>query len=75
MYMSRQHVLIDVVKKGFGYEHHLVEINSKNIVKLNGKPINRGDILILKFGDTMTLGMTDIVLESRIVDEEATRLA
>ena len=75
MYMSRPHVLIDVVKKNFGYEHHLVEINSKNIVKLNGKPINRGDILILKFGDTMTLGTTDIVLESRIVDEEATRLA
>ena len=75
MYMSRQHVRIDVIKKGAGYEHHLVEINSKNIVKLNGKPINRGDIIILKFGDTMTLGTTDIVLESIIVDEEATRLA
>ena len=75
MYMSRQHVRIDVIKKGAGYEHRLVEINSKNIVKLNGKPINRGDILIVKFGDTMTLGTTDIVLESKIVDEEATRLA
>ena len=73
MYMSRQHVLIDVVKKGFGYEHHLVEINSKNIVKLNGKPIKRGDVLILKFGDIMTLGMTDIILESN--DDEATKLA
>ena len=73
IYMSRQHVLIDVVEKGDGYEHRLVEINSKNIVKLNGRPINRGDILILKFGDTMTLGMTDIVLESN--DDEATRLA
>lgn len=72
MYMSRRHVMIEVVKKGNGYEHRLVEINSKNIVKLNGKPINRGDILILKFGDTMTLGATDIVLESN--DEEATRL-
>ena len=73
MYMSRQHVMIDVVKTVSGYEHHLVEINSKNIVKLNGKPINRGDVLILKFGDTMTLGTTDIVLESN--DDEATRLA
>ena len=72
IYMSRQHVLIDVVEKGGGYEYRLVEINSKNIVKLNGRPINRGDILILKFGDTMTLGMTDIVLESN--DDEATRL-
>lgn len=75
MYMSRQHVRIDVVRKAIGYEHHLVEINSTNIVKLNGRPINRGDVLILKFGDTMTLGTTDIVLESKIVDEEATRLA
>ena len=73
MYMSRRHVMIEVVKKGSGYEHRLVEINSKNIVKLNGEPINRGDILILKFGDTMTLGTTDIVLESN--DDEATRLA
>lgn len=73
MYMSRRHVEIDVMNKGNGYEHRLVEINSKNIVKLNGKPINRGDILILKFGDIMTLGTTDIVLESN--DEEATRLA
>lgn len=72
MYMSRQHVRIDVVKKGNGYEHRLVEINSKNIVKLNGRPINRGDVLIIKFGDTMTLGTTDIVLESK--DDDATRL-
>ena len=73
MYMSRRHVRIDVVRKVAGFEHRLVEINSKNIVKLNGKPINRGDILVLKFGDTMTLGTTDIVLESN--DVEATRLA
>lgn len=72
-YMSRRHVQIDVVKKGSGYEHRLVEINSKNIVKLNGRPINRGDILILKFGDILTLGITDIILESN--DDEATKLA
>lgn len=72
MYMSRRHVIIEVVKKPSGYEHRLVEINSKNIVKLNGKPINRGEILILKFGDTLTLGTTDIVLESN--SDDATRV-
>ena len=72
MYMSRRHVCIEVVKKGNGFEHHLVEINSKNIVKLNGKPINRGDILVIKFGDVLTLGTTEIVLETN--DEDATRL-
>lgn len=73
IYMSRRHVQIDVVKKQFGYEHRLVEINSKNIVKLNGREINRGDILVLKFGDVLTLGTTDIIFESN--DSEATRLA
>lgn len=71
-YMSRQHVRIDVMEKESGYVHHLVEINSKNIVKLNGKPINRGDILIIKFGDVLTLGTTDILLESSC--DESTRL-
>ncbi len=49
-----------------------MEINYKNIVKLNCKPINRGDVLILKMGDTLTLGQTEIVLESN--DDESTRI-
>ena len=72
MYMSRRHVQIDVVKKAGGYEHRLVEIGSKNIIYLNHKPIRRNDILVLKFGDVLTLGKTDIVLESN--SDEATRL-
>lgn len=73
MYMSRRHVQIDVVKTAGGYEHRLVEIGSKNIVLLNGNPIKRDDILVLKFGDILTLGKTDIVFESN--SNEATRLA
>lgn len=73
IYMSRRHVRIDVVKTATGYEHRLVEINSKNVVKLNGREINRGDVLIIKFGDRLTLGKTDIILESN--NDESTRLA
>jgi pSer/pThr/pTyr-binding forkhead associated (FHA) protein len=65
-------VQIDVVEKNGSIEHHLVEINSKNIVYLNDKPIERGDILILKFGDKMTLGKTDIYLEE--TSDEATQI-
>lgn len=72
-YMSRRHVQIDVVKKPIGYEHRLVEIGSLNIIKLNGKPIQRGDILKLKFGDVLTLGKTDIMLESN--SDDATKMA
>ncbi|MCH5221152.1 MAG: FHA domain-containing protein [Muribaculaceae bacterium] len=72
MTMSRRHLRIDVVKKEKGYEHRLVEIGSTNIIKLNGVPIQREDILRLKFGDILTLGKTDIIFESN--DEEATKL-
>lgn len=71
-YMSRRHLQIDVVKTAHGIEHHLVEINSKNIIVLNGKPIQRNDILVLNFGDKLTLGKTDVYLEE--TDEEATQI-
>lgn len=71
-HMSRQNVEIQVVHGASGYEHHLVEINSTNMVQLNGKDIQRNDILKITFGDRITLGQTTIVLEN--VDEEATRL-
>lgn len=67
-YMSRRHARIDVVPKNGGYEHRLVEINSTNVVILNGKPINRGDILVLKFNDILTLGQTDIIFEANTND-------
>jgi len=72
-YMSRRHVQIDVVRNAQGsVEHHLVEIGSKNIIQLNGKDIQRGDEIILNFGDKLTLGKTDIILEE--TDEESTRI-
>lgn len=69
-YMSRRHMQIDVLKTAHGIEHHLVEINSKNIILLNDVPIQRNEILNLKFGDKLTLGITDIYLEE--TDNEAT---
>ena len=71
-YMSRRHVQIDVVKTAHGFEHRLVEIGSKNIIQLNGKEIQRGDIIILHFGDKLTLGKTDILLEE--TNDEATEI-
>lgn len=72
-YMSRKHVQIDVIPTPQGVEHHLVEIGSMNIIQLNGKDINRGDVIVLKFGDKLTLGKTDVVLEE--TDDDATRIA
>lgn len=75
-YMSRRHLQIDVVKTAWGLEHRLVEIDSKNIIVLNGRPIQRGDILKLNFGDRMILGQTEVVFDRpRPSDDEATQLA
>lgn len=71
-FMSRNHVQIDVVKTAHGLEHRLVEIGAKNIPQLNGKDIKHGDIIVLHFGDKLTLGKTEIVLEE--TDEEATEI-
>ena len=71
-YMSRRHVQIDVVKTAHGVEHRLVEIGSKNIIKLNGKDIQRGDVIVLHFGDRITLGNTELVFET--TDQEATQI-
>lgn len=72
-YMSRRHVQIDVVRNAQGgVEHHLVEIGSKNIIQLNGKDIQRGDEIVLHFGDKLTLGKTEVMLEE--TDEDATHV-
>lgn len=68
-YMSRRHIAIDVVPKGNGYEHLLVEIGSTNLPWLNKRKLQRNDILILKFGDVITLGQTDVIFESDDNDE------
>lgn len=71
-YMSRQHVRIDAIDVGLRIEHRLYEINSKNVIKVDGKPINRGDILILNFGTKLTMGLTDFIFEES--SEEATKI-
>ena len=74
-YMSRRHMQIDVIKTPFGTEHRLVEIDSKNIIVLNGQIIHREDVLKLSFGDKLTLGQTEIVFDRpQSDDDEATQL-
>lgn len=60
-FMSRRHLQIDVSRDAFGrYVHRLIEINSTNILKLNGQPVERGKLLIMRIGDVLTLGKTDV---------------
>ena len=74
-YMSRRHMQIDVIQTPAGVEHRLVEIDSKNIIVLNGRPIQRGDIIKLNYGDELTLGMTTVLFDRPKEDDaEATQL-
>ena len=72
VYMSRRHIEIHTQQTATGWEYRLVEINSKNEVLLNGCPLSRGETVVLKFGDTLVLGKTDVLFD-RQEDEEETK--
>lgn len=71
-YMSRLSVKIDIIETSRGIEHHLVDVGSTNPIKVNGKKINPGDVVVLNFGDKLTLGRTDLILEE--TNEESTKI-
>ena len=62
-YMSRCHARIDVVQTPMGIEHRLIETGAVNLPAVNGKALMHGDEVVLKFGDVIRLGQTDIILE------------
>lgn len=71
-YMSRCHLELDIVNGPTGMQHRLKTVG-KNPAKYNGKEIAQGLIPIWKFGDKVTIGETDLILEDN--DNEATRVA
>ena len=60
-YMSRQHMKIDVLPAGNHMEYRISDNNSTNKVTLNGKQLNPGDIVMLRSGDKITIGHTDLL--------------
>lgn len=71
-YMSRRHVNIRVVKRGNNIEYQLIVLSNTNLPRINGRPMYNNDIIRLRFGDTLTLGRTDIRLEPN--DGDSTRM-
>lgn len=75
MTMSRYHIVITVEADAAGNLRHIVcEHPDKptNGTYINGKKMAHDDQYVLHFGDTLTLGKTNIVLEP--TDEEATKV-
>lgn len=71
-YMSRCHIQLDIVEGPAGLQHRLKDLG-KNTTKLNGNEIPQGSIVVLKYGDKITIGQTDLILEDN--DKDATRVA
>lgn len=74
IYMSRQHAVIYIEATSEGLAHKLVSTNPKNPIKVNGKPLNDGEEVLLKWGDELQFGKTEILFEKPQIDEEATQL-
>lgn len=60
-YMSRQHMKIDVLPAGNHMEYRISDNNSTNKVTLNGRQLTPGDIVMLRSGDRITIGHTDLL--------------
>lgn len=72
-YMSRLHARISVVPTANGgLQHRLQDAGAKNPIKHNGRVVPADAVIVLKIGDTITLGKTDFKLEP--TDEEATKV-
>ncbi|MCF0186633.1 MAG: FHA domain-containing protein [Bacteroidaceae bacterium] len=63
-YMSRKHVVINVKAGLKGLECHLEAMQTPNPTKINGNIIEKGDVVIVKLGDRITMGHTEVLLES-----------
>lgn len=61
MHMSRTHICITVMKRTDGYQHRMENLTTNNPVAVNSNIMKPGEIVVLKFGDIIHLGKTDIL--------------
>lgn len=63
-YMSKNHLIIDVIMKSDStFEHRLSDNGSVNGTFHNGQRIENGDVIILSTGDVIRLGHTELILK------------
>ncbi len=64
-YMSRQHMRVDVIPaSGNRMEYRISDNNSTNQLSINGQVLAQGDIVILRSGDRITIGHTDLIFKT-----------
>lgn len=71
-YMSRSHAYITIKEGGSGLEHHLEPASPKNMIKVNGTPLDDGDVIALQWGDRLTFGHTTVLFQRPGFFEEET---
>jgi len=64
-YMSKNHLIIDVIMKSdSSFEHRVSDNGSVNGTFVNGQRIENGDIIILNPNDVVRMGHTEIILKN-----------
>lgn len=56
--MSRIHLNMKVIKMGVNMIHHVWNAENKHPTLINAQEIQEGDIIMLKYGDTLKMGET-----------------
>jgi uncharacterized protein YbaR (Trm112 family) len=64
-FISRNHFEINVVfnKANLYFEHRLLDLGSVNGTLVNGNKLAKGDIVLLKAGDKLKVGKTELTFE------------
>ncbi len=63
--MSRKSISIEVKEDDYGFDFVLKVLNATNPVFLNGKELRNGEKTYIDFGDTITLGDTDLIFDNK----------
>lgn len=64
-YMSKNHLIIDVIMKSDStFEHRLSDNGSVNGTFHNGQRMEKGDVVVMVPGDVVRIGHTEMILKS-----------
>ena len=71
-FISRKHFEVNVVfnKVTLVYDHRFQDIGSRNGTKINDQKLSKGDIVLLKPGDRILAGKTEMIFEFPLSPED-----
>lgn len=73
-FISRKHFEVNVIfnKSSLVYNHRLQDLDSRNGTKINGLKLFKGDVILLKQGDRLLAGKTELIFGFTTTTDETT---